>query len=115
MKLSHIELTAHVKQILSEVCSYVKLNNSVGHYDTNLFLEDLVLLLLNETFGYQLENLNHKVGKTNVEGIDLIDESNKICVQVSSRTDLAKIKNTVNCVAKLEGLEIGRASCRERV
>ena len=105
MKLSHIELTAHVKQILSEVCSYVKLNNSVGHYDTNLFLEDLVLLLLNETFGYQLENLNHKVGKTNVEGIDLIDESNKICVQVSSRTDLAKIKNTVNCVAKLEGLD----------
>lgn len=105
MKLSHIELTAHVKQILSEVCSYVKLNNSVGHYDTNLFLEDLVLLLLNETFGYQLENLNHKVGKTNVEGIDLIDESNKICVQVSSRTDLTKIKNTVNCVAKLEGLD----------
>ena len=105
MKLSHIERTTHIEQILSEVCSYVKLNNSVGHYDTNLFLEDLVLLLLNESFGYQLENLNHKVGKTNVEGIDLIDESNRICVQVSSRTDLTKIKNTVNCVAKLEGLD----------
>lgn len=105
MKLSHIERTTHIEQILSEVCSYVKLNNSVGHYDTNLFLEDLVLLLLNETFGYQLENLNHKVGKTNVEGIDLIDESNQICVQVSSRTDLTKIKNTVNCIAKLEDLD----------
>ena len=46
MKLSHIELTAHVKQILSEVCSYVKLNNSVRQYDTNLFFEEFVLLFL---------------------------------------------------------------------
>lgn len=76
----------------------------MGHFDTNLFLEDLVLLLLNTVCGYQLENINHKIGKNNVKGIDLIDESNKICVQVSSRIDIGKIQKTVKSVAETKEL-----------
>ncbi len=102
MELSHEERTNRIKQIFAEICSLLKLSNDSGHFDTNLFMEDLVLLLLNALFGYQLENINHKTGKNNVEGIDLIDESNKICIQVSSRTDIRKIKKTIKSVSELE-------------
>lgn len=104
MGLSHIERTQYITQKISEICSYIKLNNNMGHFDTNLFIEDLVLMLLNTTFGYKLENINHKFGKNNVKGIDLIDETNKVCIQISSRTDLDKIKHTLKSVAETEAL-----------
>ena len=104
MELSHIERTQYITQKISEICSYIKLNNNMGHFDTNLFMEDLVLMLLNTTFGYKLENINHKFGKNNVKGIDLIDETNKVCIQISSRTDLDKIKHTLKSVAETEAL-----------
>lgn len=63
MGLSHIERTQYITQKISEICSYIKLNNNMGHFDTNLFMEDLVLMLLNTIFGYKLENINHKFGK----------------------------------------------------
>lgn len=104
MEPSHIDRTNHIIQKLAEVCSYIKLCNEMGHFDANLFMEDLVLLLLNSAFGYQLENINHKVGKNNVKGIDLIDEANKICIQVSSRTDLEKIRHTLKSIVETEAL-----------
>lgn len=104
MELSHIERTQYITQKISEICSYIKLSNNMGHFDTNLFMEDLVLMLLNTTFGYKLENINHKFGKNNVKGIDLIDETNKVCIQISSRTDLCKIKHTLKSVAETEAL-----------
>ena len=104
MKISHIDRTNYISQKLAEVRSHIKLCNDIGHYDANLFMEDLVLLLLNSAFGYQLENINHKVGKNNVQGIDLIDEANKICIQVSSRTDLEKIRHTLKSIVGTEAL-----------
>lgn len=101
---SHIDRTNHIIQKLTEICSYIKLCNDMGHFDANLFMEDFVLLLLNATFGYHLENINHKVGKNNVKGIDLIDETNKICIQVSSRTDLEKVRHTLKSIAETEAL-----------
>lgn len=104
MGLSHIERTQYITQKISEICSHIKLSNDMGHFDTNLFMEDLVLMLFNTTFGYKLENINHKFGRNNVKGIDLIDETNKICIQVSSRTDTEKIKYTLKSVAETEAL-----------
>lgn len=104
MGLSYIERTQYITHKISEICSHIKLSNDMGHFDTNLFMEDLVLMLLNTTFGYKLENINHKFGRNNVKGIDLIDETNKVCIQVSSRTDIEKIKHTLKNVAEIETL-----------
>lgn len=104
MGLSHIERTQYITQKISEICSHIKLSNDMGHFDTNLFMEDLVLMLLNTTFGYKLENINHKFGRNNVKGIDLIDETNKVCIQISSRTDTEKIKYTLKSVTETEAL-----------
>ena len=53
MGLSHVERTQYITQKISEICSYIKLSNNMGHFDANLFMEDFVLLLLNTIFGYQ--------------------------------------------------------------
>ena len=51
MGLSHVERTQYITQKISEICSYIKLSNNMGHFDANLFMEDFVLLLLNTILG----------------------------------------------------------------
>lgn len=47
----------------------IKVNNCVNFYDINKVAEDLSRRILNEIYGYQLENLNYE--KDNYPGIGL--------------------------------------------
>ncbi len=49
--------------------------------------------MLNKVLNLKLKNMN--AIKQNVEGIDLIDEENKVIVQVSSTNTKTKIENSL--------------------
>jgi hypothetical protein len=76
----------------------IKSNNAVGFSDINRVAEGVALKLLNEIYGYQLENLNYE--KSNYPGIDLGDKKNKIAFQITSRKDIQKIKDNLRKFAR---------------
>ena len=65
--------------------STIKSHNVAGFFDKNKLAEGVALKLLNEIYGYNLENLNYE--KNNYPGIDLGDKINKIGFQISTRKD----------------------------
>jgi hypothetical protein len=68
----------------------IKTHNSIGLFDINKMAESLALKLLNEIYGYNLDNLNYD--QNNYPGIDLGDKTNKIGFQISSRRDTRKFQ-----------------------
>ncbi|HLP60926.1 MAG TPA: SMEK domain-containing protein [Candidatus Deferrimicrobium sp.] len=78
--------------------SKLELNEFIDLFDLNKITEDIVLMLLNEIYGYQLVNLNHK--KHNFSAIDLGDTENGIAFQVTTRTDIYKIEKNLKTFIK---------------
>ena len=68
----------------------VRFNNCINFYDINRTSEGFVCVLLNTIYGYELSEL-----KKNQCAIDLGDAKNGFSVQVTSRTDDKKIKETL--------------------
>lgn len=62
--------------------------------DLNIYAENFFAGLCNIIFDFELQNLNYI--NQNIEGIDLIDEKNKILIQVSSNCTKEKIENSLN-------------------
>lgn len=65
---------------------------------TNIVCENLICGLLNLTFGYNLININSI--EQNYAGVDLVDNKNRISVQVSSDKSKAKIQKTLNAFSQ---------------
>lgn len=72
----------------------VKLRNRVNLQDINIIAEQFYKILLNDIFGYNLENIN--IVEQNVASIDLGDKKKKIAIQVTSDNSKKKIKDTVD-------------------
>jgi SpoVK/Ycf46/Vps4 family AAA+-type ATPase len=87
-----------VIELISWWVTQVKLNNCIDFFDINRVSEDLALKLLNEIYGYHLENLNYT--KANYPGIDLGDKTNKIGFQITSRRDTRKFKESLERFSK---------------
>lgn len=66
--------------------------NKINLTDYNIIAENFYRDLLNFS-GFELENLNEV--KKNVDSIDLVDKTNKIAIQVTSRNDTTKIHDTI--------------------
>jgi hypothetical protein len=88
-----IEELNRVLFLISWWLSAIKSHNAIGFFDINKVAEDVSLRLLNEIYGYQLENLNYE--RDNYPGIDLGDEINKIGFQITSRKDTQKIQESL--------------------
>lgn len=73
----------------------VKLRNlsSMSLYDAHHLSEDSICQLLNIIFNYKLKNLNSL--KMNYPAIDLGDEFNSVCIQVTSTKTTKKIQETI--------------------
>lgn len=82
-----------VIHLISWWLSKIKLNNCIDLFDINKIAEDITLMLLNEIYRYNLDNLNHK--KRHFSAIDLGDTKNGIAFQVTSQTDTYKIKKNL--------------------
>lgn len=82
-----------IRDNLAFLKSQVELSNAVSLYDINIVAEDFYERLLNLIYGYNLINAN--ILEKNAPAIDLVDEKNKIAVQVTATNDSEKIKHTI--------------------
>lgn len=92
--LSSEEKIKTIIQYFSWLESIIKINNDFAYTDINISIENFVLKLLEIMKIGNYENCNLK--KINYPYIDLIDEKNKIGIQITSETNSKKIKETLN-------------------
>lgn len=83
----------NVAESLALLSKQVELLNAVNLYDINIIAEDFFTELLNLIFDYKLKNVN--IVEKNAPAIDLIDEENRISIQVTSDNSNTKIKYTI--------------------
>ena len=101
--MSRQSLFNYIDEHLAVLACRVKTRGKLNILDLHLHSENFYRDFLNLLFGWKLENLN-KVSQ-NVEAIDLIDNSNKIIIQVSSTNTKQKIENAMakDCMANYNG------------
>ncbi|MCF5880201.1 SMEK domain-containing protein [Aeromonas veronii] len=78
---------------LSWLSAEVSASNKLNLTDINIYAENFYRDLLNLAFNYRLKNIN--ILDSNATAIDLGDDINKIAIQVTSTSELAKTKHTV--------------------
>ena len=83
----------NIAENLALLSREVSILNAVNLYDINIIGEDFFPGLLNLIYGYELKNANHL--EKNAPAIDLIDQKNRIAVQVTSDNSSTKIKHTI--------------------
>ncbi len=87
-------------QWFSELSSKIKLNNKLNLTDINICCENDFSQILNNIYNWKLYNLNKQC--KNAQAIDLIDDENRIAIQITSDISTIKIKNTVDKFKKTE-------------
>lgn len=90
----------YIEEKLTILSMRVKNRGKLNILDLHMHSENFYRDLLNILYGWSLVNEN-KV-EQNVEAIDLIDETNKLIVQVSATATKTKIENSLN-KKKIEG------------
>lgn len=86
-------LFTYIEERLTTLSTRINLRGKLNILDLNIYSENFFAELINLIFNYQLINMN--AVKQNVEGIDLIDNTNKIIVQVSSTCTKQKIESSL--------------------
>lgn len=84
----------YIEEKLNVLSCRVNSRGKLNILDLNLYCENFYMDLLNLVYGLCLQNLN--TFSQNVEGIDLIDNVNKLIVQVSSTSTKQKIDSTLS-------------------
>jgi len=82
-----------IESKLIELATRIEQRGSLNIQDLHLHAENFYRDFCNLLFGWQLENLNKE--QPNAPGIDLIDNSNNIVVQVSSTATRQKIESSL--------------------
>ena len=83
----------NIADSLAFLSKQVSVRNAINLYDINIVAESFYAELLNLIEGINLKNIN-TITK-NAPGIDLADEVNRICIQVTSNNTSDKIKHTI--------------------
>ena len=83
----------YIEEKLNFLSYRIKSRGKINLLDLNIYSETFFADLMNYLLGYNLKNINQI--KQNTEGIDLIDDKNKIIAQVSSTCTKQKIENSL--------------------
>ncbi|MCM3470199.1 SMEK domain-containing protein [Brevibacillus borstelensis] len=83
----------NIVKALSVLQYYIRINTKLNQYDINKACEDLFRDILNEMYGWNLENLNES--QENFPSIDLGDKNNRVAIQVTSSKKWIKIRETM--------------------
>lgn len=86
-------LIGNIVDELSSLANQITTRSKLGLYDLNVFSEIFFRDVLNALYGWKLEGLN--INRSNEPGLDLGDKVNKVAVQVTSRSDAAKVNYTL--------------------
>ncbi len=84
-----------ISQLLSRFTEQVKILNSNAEFSINIHAENILIDVLNVIFDCELKNVNYKVNKI-YPSIDLRDNNKRIAIQVTSSSNLNKIKHTLS-------------------
>lgn len=82
-----------IAELLARFRVEVENLNSMNLYDINIHAENVIIPLLNKTFGLNLINAN--LQEKNYAAVDLIDFENRVAIQVTSTSNSEKIKHTL--------------------
>ena len=92
--MRQLEVENALRDVVSRIILQVELATAQGRTDINLALEDAFIPILRSVYNLpNLINLNRK--QKNFPGIDLGDDHDRVCFQVTSTTTLDKVKATV--------------------
>ena len=80
-------------ELLYQLCDDVQRLNNLNYFDMNITCEYFYIHLLNCIFGWNLRNENFT--QKNTSTIDLVDNDNRIAIQVTSNKSANKIHNTL--------------------
>lgn len=83
----------NIADSLSLLSQQVTVRNTINLYDINIVAETFYADLLNLIENFELKNIN--TVEKNAQGIDLIDEKNRISIQVTSDNSSEKIKHSI--------------------
>ena len=86
------------KEVIEKKLSYITTllteNNKWNLTDANVICEEIFGRILNDIFGYELVSVSAEISG-NYIAVDLIDYSNRVAFQVTSRKDRRKINDTI--------------------
>lgn len=88
------DLRNRVSAQIDEICRRVGSENKLHNNDINNVLEDIFMEALNLGLGLQLVNLND--GTKQEAGIDLGDETAKVCYQITAESTSSKIHDCLD-------------------
>lgn len=94
------EYIEYINYSLAVLKTEIETNNYINHYDNNIVAEDIMCGLLNLIYGYKFTNINHEI--RNFPAIDLVNQQNRIAVQVTSTGSRDKIQDTVDMFIRHE-------------
>lgn len=83
----------YIEEKLNILSYRIKSRGKINLLDLNIYSETFFAEFMNRLLGYELKNIN--VIKQNTEGIDLVDNKNRVIVQVSSTSSKQKIENSL--------------------
>jgi len=90
----------YIKKKLIEIHSTIEIDKKFNLQDVNIKAEEIFRRVLNATYSWNLIDANKKI--KNFPAIDLIDESEKIVLQVTSSLGTAKINDTLRGFKKFK-------------
>ncbi len=83
----------YIKNQLTYIRTKVDIDNQLGLYDINKLSEDIFMHILNDVYDLNLKNAN--LIQENFPAIDLVDDTKKVVVQVTSTTNTTKLRDTI--------------------
>lgn len=92
--MNRTEYFNYIEEKLNILSYRIKNRGKINLLDLNIYSETFFAELMSYLLEYSLKNINPI--KQNMEGIDLIDENNRIIAQVSSTCTKQKIENSLN-------------------
>ncbi len=91
--MNDMEQLDYIRNQLTYIKTKVALDNQLGLHDINKLCEDIFMHILNDIYGWNLKNIN--LFQENFPAIDLVDDINKIVIQVTSTTTTDKLRETI--------------------
>jgi energy-coupling factor transporter ATP-binding protein EcfA2 len=84
-----------IQELMSRFVVQIEMGAVMSRTDLNKAAETILIPLLNEVYGWNLENINYTEDDNNYPGIDLVDEVARISIQVTATPYLEKVKHTL--------------------
>ena len=89
-----------ISELLSRFKIQVGILNANAQLDINIVAEDILIPILNIAYNCNLRNAKYSEHDAKFPALDLLDNENRIAIQITSTSTIEKIKNTIKGIIK---------------